>query len=106
MVQDNHKLGSVTISGIPPAKAGVPSLLVKFYIDANGILQVSVKDRATGNAESVTISNNKGRLSEAQIERMLREAEKFAEEDQKTKERFDAREALRSYIKSMQDSIE
>merc|ERR1712048_1513976 len=106
MVKDNHKLGKVTISGIPPARAGVPQLNVKFHVDQNGILHVSVKDRGTGNSESVTISNDKGRLSEAQIERMLKDAEKFAEQDRRTKERIDAHESLESYIKSMKAAID
>merc|ERR1712048_929829 len=106
MVKDNHKLGKVTISGIPPAKAGVPLLIVKFYVDQNGILHVSVKDTGTGKSESVTINNDKGRLSEAQIERMLKDAEKYAEQDRRVKERVDALESLTSYIKSMKESVD
>merc|ERR1712139_157616 len=81
MVKDNHKLGKLNIGGLPPAKAGVPEVVVKFHIDQNGILQVSAKDTATGSSNSIKISNDKGRLSEDQIERMLKDAEKHAEED-------------------------
>lgn len=106
MVRDNHKLGKITIGGIPPAKAGVPELLVKFQIDQNGILHATVKDEATGSSESVTIKNDKGRLSEEQIERMLRDAEKHAEEDKRTRERGDAQESLETYLKSMKNAVE
>jgi len=106
MVKENHKLGKLTISGIPPAKAGVPELICKFHIDQNGILHATVRDEARGASESLTISNDKGRLTEAQIERMLKDAEKFADEDKRTKERADAREALHGYMKSMKDAVE
>lgn len=106
LVKNNHKLGKITISGIPPVKAGVPQLLVKFDVDRNGILQVSVKDTATGGSKSVKIANDKGRLNEAQIERMLRDAEKYAEDDRRTKERMDALESLQNYIKSMRDAMD
>jgi heat shock protein 5 len=106
MAKDNHKLGKITISGLPPTKAGVPDVTVKFYIDANVILQVTATDQSTGKAESVTIANDKGRLSEEQIERMLRDAEKFAEEDKRKKEQVDAREVFESYMRSMRNSLE
>merc|ERR1739841_320210 len=80
---DNHLLGKFELTGIPPAPRGVPQIEVTFEIDANGILQVSAEDKGTGKAEKITITAEKGRLSEEDIERMVREAEEFAEEDKK-----------------------
>merc|ERR1711916_138802 len=81
MTKDNHLLGKFELSGIPPAPRGVPQIEVTFEIDANGILQVSAEDKGTGKAEKITITAEKGRLSEEDIERMVREAEEFAAED-------------------------
>merc|ERR1719298_157880 len=81
MTKDNHLLGKFELTGIPPAPRGVPQIEVTFEIDANGILQVSAEDKGTGKAESITITAEKGRLSEEDIERMVHEAEEFAEED-------------------------
>ena len=75
----------------------VPQIEVTFEIDANGILQVSAEDKGTGKAEKITITAEKGRLSEEDIERMVREAEEYADEDKKVKERIDARNGLESY---------
>merc|ERR1719424_1602967 len=86
MTKDNHVLGKFELTGIPPAPRGVPQIEVTFEIDANGILQVSAEDKGTGKAEKITITAEKGRLSEEDIERMVREAEEFAEDDKKTKE--------------------
>merc|ERR1711871_439218 len=94
MTKDNHQLGKFELSGIPPAPRGVPQIEVSFEIDANGILQVSAADKGTGKSEKITITADKGRLSEEEIERMVREAEEFAEEDKKTKERIDSRNGL------------
>merc|ERR1712144_139489 len=98
MTKDNHLLGKFELSGIPPAPRGVPQVEVTFEIDANGILQVSAEDKGTGKAEKITITAEKGRLSEEDIERMVREAEEYAEEDKKAKERIDARNGLESYL--------
>ena len=84
-------LGKFELTGIPPAPRGVPQIEVTFEIDANGILQVSAEDKGTGKAEKITITAEKGRLSEEDIERMVREAEEYADEDKKVKERIDAR---------------
>ena len=86
-----RRLGKFELTGIPPAPRGVPQIEVTFEIDANGILQVSAEDKGTGKAEKITITAEKGRLSEEDIERMVREAEEYADEDKKVKERIDAR---------------
>ena len=79
----------------------MPQIEVTFEIDANGILQVSAEDKGTGKAEKITITAEKGRLSEEDIERMVREAEEYADEDKKVKERIDARNGLESYLYNM-----
>ncbi|CAN0408676.1 unnamed protein product, partial [Ectocarpus sp. 12 AP-2014] len=94
MTKDNHVLGKFELTGLPPAPRGVPQIEVTFEIDANGILQVSATDKGTGKAEKITITADKGRLSEEEIERMVREAEEYAEEDKAVKDRIDARNSL------------
>merc|ERR1739844_77857 len=91
MTKDNHLLGKFDLTGIPPAPRGVPQIEVTFEIDANGILQVSAEDKGTGNKEKITITNDQNRLTPEDIERMVNEADKFADEDKKTKEKVDAR---------------
>merc|ERR1711906_58361 len=81
MTKDCHQLGKFELSNLPPAPRGVPQIEVTFEIDANGILQVSAEDKGTGKSEKITITNDKGRLSQEEIERMVQEAEGFAEED-------------------------
>jgi endoplasmic reticulum chaperone BiP len=106
MTKDNHQLGKFELTGIPPAPRGVPQIEVTFEVDANGILQVSAEDKATGKAEKITITAEKGRLSEEEIERMVREAEEFAEDDKKVKERIDARNGLESYLYNLKNTLE
>merc|ERR1711939_861370 len=106
MTKDNHLLGKFELTGIPPAPRGVPQIEVTFEIDANGILQVSAEDKGTGKAETITITAEKGRLSEEDIERMVREAEEFADEDKKVKERIDARNGLESYLYNMKNTLD
>jgi len=79
MVKDNHMLGKFDLNGIPPAPRGVPQIEVTFEIDENSILSVSAKDSGTGKSKSITITNDKGRLSKEDIERMIQEAEQFAD---------------------------
>merc|ERR1711881_229739 len=81
MTKDNHQLGKFDLSGIPPAPRGQPQIEVTFEIDSNGILNVGAEDKGTGKAEKITITNDKGRLTEEEIERMVKEAEDNAEED-------------------------
>jgi len=99
LTKDNNLLGKFELSGIPPAPRGVPQIEVTFEIDANGILKVSAQDKVAGKSESITITNDKGRLSPEDIERMVEEAEKFAEEDKKSAERIEAKNGiLPSYL--------
>merc|ERR1712072_1529190 len=106
MTKDNHQLGKFELSGIPPAPRGVPQIEVSFEIDANGILQVSAVDKGTNKVEKITITADKGRLSEEEIERMVAEAEKYAEEDKKVKERIDSRNGLESYLYNLKNTLE
>jgi endoplasmic reticulum chaperone BiP len=106
MTKDNHILGKFDLTGIPPAPRGVPQIEVTFEIDANGILQVSAADKGTGKSEKITITADKGRLSQEDIERMVREAEEFAEEDKKTQSRINARNGLESYLYNLKNTLE
>ena len=105
LCKDNHQLGKFDLTGIPPAPRGTPQIEVTFEIDANGILNVSASDKGSGNTEKITITNDKGRLSQEEIERMVQEAEQFAEEDKKVKEKIDARNDFESYVYSVKSSI-
>jgi len=105
MTKDNHQLGKFELTGIPPAPRGVPQIEVSFEIDANGILQVSAADKGTGKAEKITITADKGRLSEEEIERMVREAEEFAEEDKKVQGRINARNGLESFLYNLKNTL-
>lgn len=106
MTKDNNLLGTFNLTGIPPAPRGVPKIEVTFNLDANGILQVSAKDSSTGKSESITITNDKGRLSKADIERMLAEADKYKAEDEKQREKVTARNQLEGYIFSAKQAVE
>merc|ERR1711872_326175 len=105
MTKDNHVLGKFDLTGIPPAPRGVPQIEVTFEIDANGILSVSAEDKATGNREKITITNDQNRLTPEDIERMINDAEKFADEDAKLKGRVEARNELESYAYSLKNQI-
>jgi len=106
MTKDNHLLGKFDLTGIPPAPRGVPQIEVTFDIDANGILNVSACDKSTGKQNKITITNDKGRLSKEDIERMVNDAEKFKDEDDKQKERISAKNGLESYCFNMKTTIE
>merc|ERR1719327_545489 len=106
MTKDNHQLGKFELGGIPPAPRGQPQIEVNFEIDSNGILNVGAEDKGTGKSEKITITNDKGRLTEEQIEKMIKEAEQFADEDKKVKERVDAKNAFDGYIHSMRSATE
>merc|ERR1712073_206924 len=105
MTKDNHLLGKFDITGIPPAPRGVPQIEVTFEIDANGIMVVSAEDKGTGNKEKITITNDQNRLTPEDIEQMIKDAEMFADEDKKLKERVEARNELESYAYSLKDQI-
>merc|ERR1711907_490942 len=105
MTKDNHLLGKFDLSGIPPAPRGVPQIDVTFEIDANGILNVKAEDKGTGKSEKITITNDKGRLNQEEIGRMVKEAEQFAEEDKKVKGRVEAKNSLENYLYSMKNTV-
>merc|ERR1711976_1043674 len=105
MTKDNHQLGKFDLTGIPPAPRGVPQIEVPFEIDANGVLQVSAQDKGTDNKEKITITNDQNRLTPEDIEQMIADAEKFADEDKKLKERVEARNELESYAYSLKNQI-
>merc|ERR1712218_79287 len=106
MTKDNNLLGKFELSGIPPAPRGVPQIEVTFDIDANGILNVSAKDKASSKEEKITITNDKGRLSKEDIERMVNDAEKYKNEDDAQRERIQAKNGLESYAFNIKSSIE
>ncbi|CAF3469916.1 unnamed protein product [Rotaria sp. Silwood1] len=106
MTRDNHLLGNFELSGIPPAPRGVPQIEVTFDIDANGILNVSAVDKSTGRENKITITNDKGRLSKDEIERMVSDAEKYKKEDETQRERISAKNSLESYCFNMKTSGE
>ncbi|KAG9353908.1 hypothetical protein JZ751_012032 [Albula glossodonta] len=103
MTKDNHLLGTFDLTGIPPAPRGVPQIEVTFEIDVNGILRVTAEDKGTGNKNKITITNDQNRLTSEDIERMVNDAERFADEDKKLKERVDARNELESYAYSLKN---
>jgi len=105
MTKDCHLLGKFELGGIPPAPRGVPQIEVSFEIDANGILNVGAEDKGTGKNEKITITNDKGRLSQEDIDRMVQEAEEFAEEDKLVKEKIDARNSLETYCYNMKNQV-
>merc|ERR1712141_884519 len=105
MTKDNHQLGKFDLTGIPPAPRGVPQIEVTFEIDANGILQVSAEDKGTGGKEKITITNDQNRLTPEDIEQMIKDAEMFADEDKKLKERVESRNELESYAYSLKNQI-
>jgi endoplasmic reticulum chaperone BiP len=94
MVKDNHQLGKFDLTGIPPAARGVPQIEVTFEIDENSILTVTGIEKGVGKAETISITNDKGRLTKEEIEQMISDAEKFADEDKAIKEKIDAKHAL------------
>ncbi|GAA5950095.1 hypothetical protein JCM21900_004596 [Sporobolomyces salmonicolor] len=104
--KDNNLLGKFELSGIPPAPRGVPQIEVTFDIDANGILNVSAADKTTGKSSRITITNDKGRLSKEEIERMVQEAEKYKAEDEEAAARITAKNGLESYAYNLRNSVD
>ncbi|CAL1269381.1 unnamed protein product, partial [Larinioides sclopetarius] len=105
MTKDNHLLGKFDLNGIPPAPRGVPQIEVTFEIDVNGILKVTAEDKGTGIKEKITITNDHNRLTPEDIERMIKDAEQFAEDDKKIKEKVEARNELESYAYSLKNQV-
>jgi heat shock protein 5 len=105
MTKDNNLLGKFELSGIPPAPRGVPQIEVTFEIDANGIMKVGASDKGTGKSESITITNEKGRLSQEEIDRMVREAEQFAADDEAQRKRIEALNSLSSFVYGLKSQL-
>ena len=105
MTKSNRLLGQFELSGIPPAPRGTPQIEVSFDVDANGILSISAHDKGTGKSETLTITSEKGRLSDAEIERMVREAEEFADQDAAEREKVLAKNQLEAYLYNLKNSI-
>merc|ERR1712216_679281 len=105
MTKDNHILGKFNLDGIPPAPRGVPQIEVTFDIDANGILNVSAADKGTGKSNKITITNDKGRLSKEEIEKMVQDAEKSKAEDEATKAKVEAKNGFENYCFQMKNTL-
>ncbi|QWU86336.1 hypothetical protein CA3LBN_000554 [Candidozyma haemuli] len=105
MVKDNNLLGKFELTGIPPAPRGVPQIEVTFALDANGILKVDAVDKGTGKKKSITITNEKGRLSKDEIDRMVEEAEKYAAQDQEIKAKIESRNSLENLVHNMKQKL-
>merc|ERR1712003_408925 len=105
MTKDNNLLGKFHLDGIPTAPRGVPQIEVTFDIDANGILNVSAQDKASGKTNQITITNEKGRLSQAEIDRMVQEAEKYRAEDEQNKQKIEAKNGLENYCFTMRNTL-
>jgi len=106
MTKDNNLLGKFHLDGIPPAPRGVPQVEVTFDIDANGILNVSAQDKSTGKSNQITITNEKGRLSQSEIDRMVQEAEKYKDEDEQNKAKIEAKNGLENYCFTMRNTLQ
>ncbi|KAL5725945.1 70-kilodalton heat shock protein [Ranunculus cassubicifolius] len=105
MTRDNNLLGKFELSGIPPAPRGTPQITVCFDIDADGILNVSAEDKTTGQKNKITITNDKGRLSKEEIEKLVQEAEKYKAEDEQHRKKVDAKNGLENYAYSMRNTL-
>ena len=106
MTTGNNLLGKFELSGIPPAPRGVPQIEVTYDIDANGILNVSAVDKSTGRENKITITNDKGRLSKEEIDRMVHEAEKYKADDDAQRDKIQAKNSLESYAYQMKSTVE
>ena len=104
--RDCHALGTFKLEGIPPMPRGVPQIEVSFDVDANGILNVSAAEKSTGKSQTITITNDKGRLNKDDIERLVKEAEKYAEEDKGRMERVEAKNQLETYLYNTRNAVQ
>ena len=105
MTKDNNLLGRFNLDGIPPAPRGVPQIEVSFEIDANGIMNVTATDKGTSKNAHITITNNKGRLSKEQIERLIKDAQKYKEQDEKIRKKVEAKNNLESYCVNVKHAV-
>jgi L1 cell adhesion molecule like protein len=106
MTKDNNELGNFKLEGIPPARRGVPQIEVSFDVDANGIMNIEAKDKGSGNIQNITIKNDKGRLTQADIERMVAEGEKFKEEDQLNKDKIESKNKVDALVYQTKGAID
>jgi L1 cell adhesion molecule like protein len=105
LTKDNHQLGKFNLDGIPPMPRGQPQIEVTFDLDANSILNVTAVEKSTGKNNKIVITNDKGRLSKDDIDRLVKEAEKFKDEDKKVKERIEAKNGLEQYCYQVRQTI-
>ena len=105
LTKDNNLLGKFQLDGIPPMPRGVPQIEVAFDVDANGILNVSASEKSTGKSEKITITNDKGRMSKEEIERLVEEAEKYKAEDEKLRETIEAKNGLENYLFQVKNTL-
>ena len=105
MTKDNHLLGRFNLDGIPPAPRGVPQIEVTFDLDANGIMNVSAVDKSTGKASNIVITNDKGRLSKDEIDKLVRDAEKYKQQDEEIKKKVEAKNGLENYCYSIRNTL-
>jgi len=105
MTKDNNSLGKFQLEGIPPMPRGVPQIDVTFDIDANGILNVSAVEKSSGKEQKITITNDKGRMSAEEIERLVQEAERYKSEDEANRARVEAKNSLENYAFQIRNSI-
>jgi L1 cell adhesion molecule like protein len=103
--KDNHRLGTFNLEGIPPAPRGVPQIEVTFDLDANGILNVSAEEKKTGIKNKIVITNDQGRLSKEEIDKMVSESEKYSEEDKKHQDNVTAKNSLEGYAYNMRNTV-
>jgi len=106
MTKDSHILGKFNLEGIPPARRGEPQIEVTFDIDANGILNVSAQEKTTGKVEKITITNDKGRLSKEDIEKLVKDAEKFKSEDDQLKKKIESKNGYEHYIYQIRNTVD
>jgi len=105
MAKDNHKLGQFNLEGIAPAPRGTPQIEVSFDINADGILNVTAVDKASGRNERIQIKNDSDRLSSEEIEKMVQDAEKYKDEDEKTRKKVEARNGLENYCFQVRNTL-
>ena len=103
--KDNNKLGEFTLQGIPPMPRGVPQIEISYDLDANGILKVTASEKSTGKSDNITVTNDKGRLSKEDIDKMLADAEKFKDEDENAKQTIDARNSYENMVYQMKSTL-
>jgi len=106
LTKDNNELGNFKLEGIPPAPRGIPQIEVAFDVDANGIMNIEAQDKGTGNIQNITIKNEKGRLSQEDIEKMVEEADKYKDEDNLHRETIESRNTLEALVYQTKSSIE